>query len=141
MHEVFSTTTYRAGARVTIIALMAKTVVVLFLVVTIPLVQAQTAIQRPTCTGLIRGVVFDRSGDRVSGAMVKAWPVGVGVSGKLPSLETDKEGSYHFEHVCPGRYTVLVEDGKAGYPSAGPMLNTFLYGSPIQECTLTVKNP
>jgi hypothetical protein len=120
---------------------MTKTLVSLFLVLMTLGLHAQSVIQRPSCTGLIRGFVFDQSGNRVSGIRVKAWPIGVGVSGTLPSVETDKEGTYRFERVCPGRYTVLVEDGKAGYPSAGPMLNAFLYGAPVPEAILTVKNP
>jgi hypothetical protein len=65
--------------------------------------------------------------------MVKAWPLGVGLSGK--------EGTYHFDHVCPGRYALVVKDEKAGYPHASPAGNAFLYGVPIQEVTLTAKNP
>ncbi len=90
---------------------------------------------------MISGVVFDQSGERVSGIVVKAWPLGVGLSGNLPSIETDRDGRYRFEHVCPGRYTVVVDDEKAGYPHASPLSNAFLYGSPIAEVTLTVKNP
>jgi hypothetical protein len=118
---------------------MTKRVVIPFLVLT-ALVHAQTAIQRPTCIGVIRGLVFDRSGDRVSGIVVQAWPLGVGLSGNLPSVETDKEGSYHFEHVCAGRYAVVVEDEKAGYSHASPMVNAFLYGTPIPEVSLKVKS-
>jgi hypothetical protein len=124
-----------------IIALMMKTVVILFLVLMAPRVQAQTAIQRPTCSGVIRGVVFDQSGGKVRSIVVEAWPLGVGLSGNLPSVETDREGNYRFEHVCPGRYTVVVNDEKAGYPNASPMVNAFLYGSPTAEIALTVKNP
>lgn len=62
------------------------------------------------------------------------------MSGNLPSVETDREGNYRFEHVCPGRYTVVVDDSKAGYPHASPMLNEFLYGSPIAEVTLKAKS-
>jgi hypothetical protein len=120
---------------------MTKTVVVLFLLLMTPLVRAQTAIQRPTCRGVIHGVVVDRSGEKVGGIVVQAWPLGVGLSGNLPSVETGREGNYRFEHVCPGRYTVVVDDEKAGYPHASPMVNAFLYGSPIAEVTLTVKNP
>src|SRR5215475_4676486 len=119
---------------------MTKRVVIPFLVLVTLLVHAQTVIQRPTCIGVIRGLVFDRSGDRVSGIVVQAWPLGVGVSGSLPSVETDKEGSYYFEHVCAGRYSVVVKDQKAGYPHASPMRNAFLYGTPIPEVILTVKS-
>ena len=122
------------------IALMAKTVVILFLVL-MAVGHAQTAIQRPICSGVIHGVVFDTSGERAKGIFVQAWPLGVDLSGNLPSAATDREGSYRFEHVCPGRYTVVVDDEKAGYAHASFMLNEFLYGSPTAEVTLTVKNP
>ena len=78
--------------------------------------------------GVIRGLVFDRSGDKSAGSWFRLGPSGVGLCGNLPSIETDQEGSYHFEHVCAGRYTVVVEDEKAGYPQASPMVNAFLYG-------------
>lgn len=120
---------------------MTKTAVILFLVLMTGRVHSQTAIQRPTCTGVIHGIVFDPSGERVKGIFVEAWPLGVALSGNLPSVETDREGNYRFEHVCPGKYTVVVDDEKVGYRHASPVLNEFLYGSPIAEVTLTVKSP
>jgi hypothetical protein len=39
------------------------------------------------------------------------------VNGARPRTTTDEAGAYRFENVCPGRFTVVVEDERAGYPS------------------------
>jgi len=74
------------------------------------------------------------------GIMVKAWPLGVNLSAKLPTAKTDLSGEYVFEKVCPGRYTVLPEDKEAGYPNSGPYFFEFLYGRRVAEVKLTSQN-
>jgi hypothetical protein len=100
---------------------------------------AQSSIQSPNCTGVIHGIVFDGSGDRVKGIAVEAWPMGILVGG-VPSVETGSGGNYRFGHVCPGTYVVTVGDEKAGYPHASPMESAFLYGS-TEQIKLTIENP
>jgi hypothetical protein len=123
-----------------IIAFMTKRAVILFLVLTVRL-HAQSVIQSPECNGVIHGPVFDLSGERVKGIKIEAWPLGVDLSAVLPTVNTDQEGEYRFENVCPGRYTAIVEDKKAGYPASSPTLNEFLYGTSIAEVRLTAKHP
>ncbi len=102
-------------------------------------VYAQSSIQSPTCTGVIHGIVFDGSGDKVSGIAVEAWPTRL-LAGSVPSVKTGPEGDYRFEHICPGTYVVTVADEKAGYPHASPMVSAFIYGS-IEEVRLTIESP
>lgn len=101
---------------------------------------AQSVIQRPECVGVISGAVFDRSGHRMAGTTVVAWPLAVLVEGILPSAATDETGEYRFEHVCPGRYTVVVEDAKAGYARTSPWMNEFLNGFHTAGVKLTAKH-
>lgn len=119
---------------------MSKRVFILFLLVSIRM-HAQSVIQRPECGGVIRGVVYDRSGHRMKGISVVAWPLGVLVEGILPSVATNEMGEYRFEHVCVGRYTVVVEDKKAGYPRTSPWMNEVLYGVRPAGVKLTAKHP
>jgi len=102
-------------------------------------VYAQSSIQSPACTGVIRGIVSDGSGDKVSGIAVEASPMGL-LAGSVPSVKTGPEGDYRFEHVCPGTYVVTVADEKAGYPHVSLMESAFIYGH-IEEVTLTNERP
>lgn len=67
---------------------------------------------------------------------VVAWPLGIDLAVILPEAQTDQAGEYLFQNVCPGRYTVVIDDT---YSSPG--LNEFLYGSPVLEVRLTDTNP
>src|SRR6266568_1148621 len=129
----------RHGICSTIIALMTQSAVILFLVLSIQ-GHAQSVIQSPHCNGVIHGAVFDLSGQRAKGLNVVAWPLGVDLGALLPRMETDQEGEYRFQNVCPGRYAVMVEDKKAGYPHSSPLFNEFLYGVRIAEVKLTAKH-
>jgi len=114
--------------------------VLLFAFATANCSSAQSVIQRPECAGIVHGIVSDHNGHPVTGIMVKAWPLGVNLGAMLPTAKTGLDGEYRFEKVCPGRYTVLPEDKKAGYPSSSPYLFAFLYGRPVAEVTLTSQN-
>src|ERR1700693_5405698 len=70
----------------------------------------QSVIQRPSCVGIIQGIVSQHKGQPVRGFSVVAWPVGIGVGGPLPTTRTDESGRYRFKNVCVGRYTVLPQD-------------------------------
>ena len=119
---------------------MRKRAIVLFLLVSMR-VQAQSVIQSPECNGIIHGAVFDRSGQRAKGLKVIVWPLGVDLASLLPSNVTDEKGEYRFENVCPGRYAVVVEDEKTGYPRTSPMMSEFLYGARVRQVRVTAKHP
>ena len=93
--------------------------------------ETQNPFQRPECKGVIHGTVFD-AGDPRMNVKVVAWPLGIGLAVILPQTETDQAGRYVFQNVCPGKYTVLVDET---YSSPG--LNEFLYASPVSELTVT----
>ena len=100
---------------------------------------AQSVIQSPECSGVIRGKVLDPAGLPVTGITVVAWPLGVDLGAILPQMTTDETGAFRVEHVCPGRYAVVVEDKKAGYPHSSPEMFAFLYGHRAPEGKLTPK--
>src|SRR5215469_4372437 len=124
----------------TIIQFVSKRAFILVLLVSVR-VHPQSVIQGPECSGVIHGAVFGRSGHRMKGITVVAWPLGVDLAALLPSVATDETGEYRFEHVCPGRYTVVVEDKNAGYPDSSPAMNQFLYGGHTAGVKLTAKHP
>lgn len=98
---------------------------------------AQSVIQRPSCSGVVHGTVSSSEGHPAKEFRVVAYPLGVSISGSLPAAYTDHSGEYRFEKVCPGRYTVLPDDEKTGYPRASPSEYQFLYGHEVEEVTLT----
>lgn len=93
--------------------------------------------QEPQCRGVIHGVVLGQNGQPVSDLNVILYPLGVDLGVLLPQMKTDQRGEYRFEHVCSGRYSVFIEDEKAGYPYSSPYLNRFLYGGRIPEVKIT----
>jgi hypothetical protein len=101
---------------------------------------AQSAIQAPSCSGVVQGIVSNRSGQPVKGIKVVAWPLGVDLGTLLPTTETDVAGEYRFKNLCRGRYTVLPDDEGMGYPSASPYLFGFLYGRRVTEVKLDSQN-
>lgn len=96
----------------------------------------QSVIQGPKCIGVLHGVVYEPSGQRAMGVRVTAWPFGVDLGAVLPDATSDKNGEYRFEHVCHGKYTVIADDTKAGYPSTFPDGSEFLYGTRIASVRL-----
>ena len=101
---------------------------------------AQSAIQSTRCTGVLFGTVRNRSGQPAVGLTVAAWPLGVDLSAMLPEATTDKAGGYTFAHVCPGRYTVLPDDSRVGYPDISPLEAEFLCGHRPQEVRLSASH-
>lgn len=93
--------------------------------------------QETQCKGVVHGVVLRQNGQPVGDLNVVLFPIGVDLAIVLPQMKTDQQGEYRFEHVCPGRYSVLVEDEKAGYPLSSPYLNWFLYGTRVPEVKIT----
>jgi hypothetical protein len=87
--------------------------------------------------GVIHGTVFTRNGNPASGVNVELNPLGVILDYVLPETMTDQRGEYRFEHVCRGRFSVVVRDEKAGYPIADVYINRILYGGPIPEVKIT----
>src|SRR5690242_21202853 len=76
----------------------------------VALVVAIPALVWAADTGTISGSVFDRDGQPVSGAMVKA-------SGpNLPAgriVVTGANGTFRFEYLLAGEYEVVIEDRKS----------------------------
>jgi len=98
---------------------------------------AQSAIQSVRCKGVLRGTVTNRLDQPVPGFKVMAWSFGVDLGTMLPNSVTDSAGRYLFEHVCPGRYTVLPESGKVLFPYDFE----FLYDRRVPEVKLSIKRP
>jgi len=77
----------------------------------VALVVAVPALARAADTGTISGAVFDRTGQPVSGAVVKA-------SGpNLPAgrtVVTGANGTFRFEYLLAGEYDVAIESGADG---------------------------
>ena len=92
--------------------------------------------QDTACKGVVHGVVVGQDRKPWSGIGLILEPVG-DYDYVLPSTKTDQHGEYRFEQVCAGKWSVFVEDEKAGYPDAGRLENRFLYGhwSPQVEIT------
>lgn len=96
----------------------------------------QSAIQGPKCTGVLYGIVYSPSGHPAIGAKVTAFPVGVDLGALLPDATADQNGGYRFQHICPGKYTVIPEDPKAGYPIYFADEFEFLYGTRMKTVGL-----
>jgi len=108
-----------------------KSVFSLLLIAGQHVVAQPTAIQSPKCGGTIHGVVFDLARKPTGGISVVAFPLGVDLGALLPSVKADQNGEYQFEHICRGRYTVIAEDLRAGYPIHSPYQEEFLYGTRV----------
>jgi hypothetical protein len=70
------------------------------------------------CKGVIHGVASDDHGQPVAGINLSLDPLGVLLAYILPYTRTNGAGEYRFEHVCPGRFTVFVDDEQSGYASS-----------------------
>jgi len=82
----------------------------------------------PSCKGVIHGVALDDRGRAVADISLDLEPLGVLLAYIGPYTRTNGAGEYRFEHVCPGRFTVWVDDERAGYP-------------PLYFTRFTAKNP
>jgi hypothetical protein len=63
------------------------------------------------------GVALNEDGQPVRRVQLMLLPIGTDVNDILPRTITDEAGAYRFENICPGQFTVVVEDEGAGYPS------------------------
>src|SRR5579863_3066767 len=72
-------------------------------------------VTHPSCKGVIHGIASDDRGQPVAGIRLTLDPLGVDLGYMLPDTQTNGAGEYRFEHVCPGRFTVLVDDEWGGY--------------------------
>ncbi len=71
---------------------------------------------RSSCSGVLHGVALDSQDQPVSGVRLELWPIGVDLAYILPTTKTTDAGEYSFGNVCPGRFIVVVDDERAGYP-------------------------
>ena len=55
--------------------------------------------------GRVRGTV-----EQGEGARVLLWPQGAGVPYVVPSVKAGADGSFEFDNVAPGRYSILAFD-------------------------------
>lgn len=77
--------------------------------------QAQARINDPSCKGALHGIAITEENQRVVGVNLVLYPIGVDLGYVLPTTITNVNGEYRFEHICEGRFTVLVQDESAGY--------------------------
>jgi hypothetical protein len=77
---------------------------------------APAGITDPSCRGILHGVAKNAGNQPVPGIRLVLWPIGVDLDYVLPTATSNEAGTYSFEHVCAGRFTVLVDDERAGYP-------------------------
>jgi hypothetical protein len=86
---------------------------------------APAAITEASCTGVLHGIAENGEHQAVPGIRLVLWPIGVDLGYILPTTRSHEMGAYAFEHVCAGRFTVLVDDERAGYP---PEIWSYLLG-------------
>jgi hypothetical protein len=112
-----------------------KTVAVSVVVVLIAATAATASakITDPTCNGILYGIAVNGENQTVSGIRVMLWPIGVDLGYVLPTTKTTEAGEYSFEHVCAGRFSVVVDDELAGYPPS--FWSYFLDNAPEVELT------
>jgi hypothetical protein len=115
-----------------------KTVFFLLIVLTTSAAPAQQD-EQPQRIGVIYGTLIGRDGHPVPALRVTAFPVGVGIAGKLPVVKTDSDGKYRFEKLKLGRYTVYAHDEEAGYPDYSSSF--YLGDTRTPEVELTVEHP
>ena len=94
-------------------------------VVVVMAASAPAGITDPSCSGILHGIAKNAEDQPVPGIRLVLWPVGVDLDYVLPTATSNEAGAYSFEHVCAGRFTVLVDDERAGYP---PKIWSYLLG-------------
>ena len=97
---------------------------------------ASAMITDPTCGGVLHGIATDSANVPVSGIQVVLEPIGVDLGYVLPRTVTNNFGEYWFDHVCAGRFTVVVDDEAAGYP---PSFWSYFLDN-VQEVQLTAED-
>jgi hypothetical protein len=92
----------------------------------------------PTCKGVLHGRAITADGHAVPGLGLELFPLSSKYASFIaPATRTNEVGEYRFEHVCNGRFTVLVDDVRAGYPPS--FLIRLMRKNP--EVELTTENP
>ena len=91
-------------------------VVVVLLMAPMAAASAPAKITDPSCSGILHGVAANAENQTVPGIQLMLWPIGGDLGYILPTTTTNEAGAYWFEHVCAGRFTVVVNDERAGYP-------------------------
>lgn len=80
-------------------------------------VAATANITDPKCSGVLHGAALNEDNQPVPRVGLMLLPLGVDLAYILPTTTTNEAGLYRFENVCSGRFTVVVDDERAGYPS------------------------
>jgi hypothetical protein len=94
-------------------------------VVVLMAASAPAEITDPSCSGTLHGVAENAEHQPVPGIRLVLRPIGVDLDYILPTTTSNEAGAYSFEHVCAGRFSVLVDDERAGYP---PEIWSYLLG-------------
>jgi hypothetical protein len=89
---------------------------------------------------VIQGAVIDTDRQPAKDFTLAVWPLGLDHGSEIPIVKTNQAGEYRFERLCPGRYTVLPDYEKLGYPAVSPNAYQFLYGLPVEEVKLIAEN-
>jgi hypothetical protein len=95
----------------------------------------------PQAKGVVHGVVLQENGEPVANFTATLEMLGVSLSYLLPQMKTNERGEFRFEHLCPGRFAVVVENAAAGYPPTSAAWYRILYGAPIPEVRITKSKP
>jgi hypothetical protein len=90
---------------------------------------AQAQITDPSCGGILHGIASNSANQPVPSIQLMLWPIGVDLGYVLPHITTSASGEFWFEHVCVGRFTVVVEDEKAGFP---PSIWSYVLGNKLE---------
>lgn len=97
---------------------------------------ASAMITDPACGGVLHGIATDSANVAVSGIQVVLEPIGVDLDYVLPRAVTNNFGEYWFDHVCAGRFAVVVDDEAAGYP---PSFWSY-FSDNVQEVQMTAED-
>jgi hypothetical protein len=98
---------------------------------------SRACFEDPQAKGVVRGVVLRENGEPVANFTAVLDMLGVSLSYLLPQMKTNERGEFRFEHLCPGRFSVVVENAEAGYPFVSSAWYRILYGGPIPEVRIT----
>jgi hypothetical protein len=98
---------------------------------------ARACFEDPQAKGVVHGVVLRENGEPVPNFTAVLEMLGVSLGYMLPTMKTNERGEFRFEHLCPGRFAVVVENAAEGYPPSGAGWYRILYGGPIPEVRIT----
>ena len=88
--------------------------------------------------GRIEGAVIYEDGLPAKGATVSASPLDWGLAAKVPSTDTDEQGSFQINDLRLGRYEVTAKKEDEGYPD---MQSYFYSDGKTDRIALTVRQP